>query len=568
MRYYLFSKWLPAVAFWAGFFALSAKAFALTIDFEDLVLDPESQWHGPDPNGTIVYQTDPWPYTYTSGKFTSGGVDFHNNCDADGYWSGWAYSNKTFNPTAYMPGDYNPGDGSNGNTNPVPVGSAGQYHAVSGGDAGGLTGSDAYGICYTFGDTSSTAVTLANPTAIQGAFFSNNNYAYYSMLEGDPPWYGSFAAKQFTAADHDYMRLIITGKDSGGNLVGQPVNFYLADFRDPNDRTDNPRKDNYIVNQWTWIDLAGFGDGVKSVEFDMESSDYDENGILTPTYFVMDNLIMGPKPLWAGSQNNYWSNAANWSSGAVPGSGQNILFTNNSNTNINLDGNQYIANITFDTAAAGSFTFNSGTLTLDAGASITVTGMVTSSQTFDCDLALAGNGFLVNDSVAIGQSLNITGNIYSTASGGKQNLYLGGAGNGLISGSISDGTSGGALSLIKQGQGTWTLSSTLNYTGDTIIEEGLLQITGAASDLHEISGDGALRIGDGVNSATVTVDSIMLHGLYIGPGSKLIVRASSEGPAAGSMDYASVPEPRVLTLLVIGAVGLIIWKARPTVAAL
>ena len=356
----------------AAAIVFSARRKRRYVDFEDLALSPESKWHGPDPNGTVVHQTSPFPYTYTSGKFTSGGVDFHNNCDAAGYWSGWAYSNMTYNPGNYMPGDYNPGDGSNGNPHPVPTGWKSQYNAVSGGDAGGLTGSGAYGVCYTFGDPTSTAITLPNPTSVQGAFFSTNNYQYYSMLEGDPSWLGSFAAKKFTAADQDYLKLIIIGKDSGGEAVGQPVIFYLADFRDPNNRADDQRKDNYIVNQWTWVDLSSFGSGVKSLEFDMESSDYNENGILTPTYFSMDNLAIGPKPLWTGTGDNKWSNAANWSSGSVPGSGQNIIFNNNTPANINLDGNQYIANITFDTASAGSFTLNNNTLTLDAGGSITV----------------------------------------------------------------------------------------------------------------------------------------------------------------------------------------------------
>ncbi|MGA2797661.1 MAG: DUF4465 domain-containing protein, partial [Thermoguttaceae bacterium] len=479
----------------------SVNARAVTVDFEDLALAPESQWHGPDPYGTIVTQTSPWPYTYTSGKFTSGGVDFHNNCDVDGYWSGWAYSNMTYNPADYMPGDYNPGDGSNGNLDPVPTGWTSQYNAVSGSDAGGSAGSSAYGVCYTFGDPSSTAITLPNPTSIQGAFFSANNYEYYSMKEGDPSWMGSFAAKKFTAADQDYLRLIIYGKDSSGNAIGDPVTFYLSDFRDPNNRTDDPRKDNYIVNQWTWVDLSSFGGSVKSLEFDMESSDYDENGILTPTYFLMDNLATGPKHSWTGAANNKWSNAANWSSGEKPGSGQNIILNNNANTNIDLDGNQYVANITIDGASAGAFTLNNNTLKLDAGGSVKVTNTVTTSQTLNCNLALAGNGFLVNDSVAPGQSLNIAGDIKSDALGGVQNLILDGAGKGFISGTVGDGTSGGTLSLTKQGAGVWTLANSTAYSGETTIQEGLLQLNGTVSNLHAISGDGDLGVGDGANPA-------------------------------------------------------------------
>ncbi|MGA2060303.1 MAG: DUF4465 domain-containing protein [Thermoguttaceae bacterium] len=562
MRLHCFSWRIFIISFLVGMAIFLANAEAITVDFEDLALDPESQWHGPDPNGTIVNQTSPWPYTYTSGKFTSGGVDFHNNCDAGGYWSGWAYSNMTYNPADYMPGDYNPGDGSNGNPHPVPTGWTSQYYVVSGSDAGGSAGSGAYGVCYTFGDTSSTAITLPNPTSIQGAFFSSNNYEYYSMLEGDPPGMGSFAAKKFTAAGQDYLRLIIIGKDSSGNVIGDPVPFYLADFRDPNDRTDDPRKDKYIVNQWTWVDLSSFGGSVKSLEFDMESSDYNENGILTPTYFLMDNLATGPKPLWTGAANNKWSNAANWSSGEKPGSGQNIILNNNANTNIDLDGNQYVANITIDGASAGAFTLNNNTLMLDAGGSITVTGAVTTSQTFNCKLALAGNGFLVNDSVGSGQRLNIAGDIKSDALGGVQNLVLGGAGNGVISGTVGDGTSGGSLALTKQGAGVWTLTNNTAYSGDTTIQEGLLQLNGAVSNLHAVSGDGHLGVGDGTNSATLIADSIMVDTLTIDAGAVIVIRPISGGPLAGNFNATAVPEPSAIVLLGIAALGLFIWRMR------
>jgi autotransporter-associated beta strand protein len=565
MSLHRFSCRIIINAFAAGIMMYSAGVRADTVDFEDLGLQTESQWHGPDPDGTVVHQTSPWPYTFTSGKYTSGGIDFHNNCDAAGYWSGWAYSNLTYNPSNYMPGDYNPGDGSNGNLHPVPTGYNSQYNAVSGGDAGGTTGSGTYGVCYTFGDPTSTAITLPTPTSVQGAFFSANNYQYYSMLEGDPSWLGSFAAKKFTAADQDFLKLVITGKDTTGAAVGQPVVFYLADFRDPNNRADDPRKDNYIVNQWTWVDLASFGDGVKSLEFDMESSNYNENGILTPTYFLLDNLATGPKPLWTGAANNNWSNAANWSSGSAPGSGQNIIFNNNTHANINLDGNRHIANIAFDTASAGSFTFNNNTLTLDAGGSITVAGAVTNSQTFNCKLALTGNGILVNDSVTPGQNLSITGDISSTAPGGVQNLILGGAGNGQISGTVGDGVDGGTLGLIKQGSGVWTLSNNAAYNGETIIEDGLLQLNGAVSNLHAISGDGNLGVGDGLNPATLTADSINISTVTLGVGARIVINPLPGGPQAGSPTLTPVPEPSTLALLCLSMIGLGIWKVRTAI---
>ena len=164
----------------------------------------------------------------------------------------------------------------------------------------------------------------------------------------------------------------------------------------------------------------------------------------------------------------------------------------------------------------------------------TVTDAVTTSQTFNCKLALAGNGFLVNDSVAPGQSLNIAGDIKSEALGGVQNLDFRRRRQRIISGTVGDGTSGGTLSLTKQGAGLWTLANNTAYSGDTIIEEGLLQLNGAVSNLHAISGDGNLGVGDGVNSAMLIADSIMVNTLTIATGSEVVIRPISGGPMAGS----------------------------------
>ena len=137
---------------------------------------------------------------------------------------------------------------------------------------------------------------------------------------------------------------------------------------------------------------------------------------------------------------------------------------------------------------------------------------------------MVGNGILVNDSIASGQRLSITGDINSAAPGGVQNLILGGAGNGLISGTLGDGVTGGSLSLVKQGSGVWTLSNNTAYSGDTIIEDGLLQFNGPVSNLHAISGNGNLGVGDDVNAATLTADSININilTLGVGPGLSLI----------------------------------------------
>jgi hypothetical protein len=292
MRCKWFFRQLSGTAFFLSVIWFSAGSQAATIDFEDLLLSPQSQWYGPDPSGQLVHQTFPYEDDMRAGKFTSGGADFNNVFSEMYYsWVGWAYSNLTYDPGDYVPGDYNPGDGSNGNLNPVPTGWTSQYYAVPGGDAGGSSSSGNYALAYMGWDTGPT-VNFSAPVLPVGAYFTNNNFAYYSMLEGDPP--GGFA-KKFSAEDEDFLKLTITGKDADGAEVGSLV-FYLADFRDPLDRTDNPRTDNYIIDQWTWVDLSTLGGNVKRLEFALSSSDSGLYGINTPTYFAMDNLIVNVVP--------------------------------------------------------------------------------------------------------------------------------------------------------------------------------------------------------------------------------------------------------------------------------
>jgi autotransporter-associated beta strand protein len=297
------------------------------------------------------------------------------------------------------------------------------------------------------------------------------------------------------------------------------------------------------------------------LDFKLNSFDDKPYGMNTPAYFAMDNLATGAKPLWTGAGNNKWSNTANWSSGEAPGSGQNIIFSNNTNPIIDLDGNRYIANMTFDTTA-GAFTFNNNTLTPDAGGSIVVASSVTASQTFNCNLDIVGNLSLVNDSVASGQKLNVAGNIQSQASVGVQNLILGGAGNGNISGMIEDGAAGGTLGLIKQGAGVWTLTNDLDYAGVTLIQAGLLQLNGAASNLGDLSGNGRIGVGNGVNAATLSADSIAVNTLTIAAGAKIVIRPIPGGPLASNGNVEPVPEPHSLALFIMAALGLFMALSR------
>ena len=211
--------------------------------FEDLTLPPESYWNGSD----------------GSGGFHSGSAYFKNNYNATwGAWDGFSYSNITDTTTS---------------------GVAGQYNAITGTGQGG---SASYAICYV-GWAELPTVTLDTPSMVGGLYVTNNNYAYYSMLNGDA------FAKKFggdSGNDPDWFLLTITGKDSNSDVTGT-IEFYLADFRFEDNSHD------YIVNTWQFVDLASLG-VAKGLEFSLSSRDVGAWGMMnTPAYFAIDTIVRG-----------------------------------------------------------------------------------------------------------------------------------------------------------------------------------------------------------------------------------------------------------------------------------
>jgi hypothetical protein len=239
----------------------------LAVDYENLTLSSGSHWNGADDtydNGEGQYNT-----------FQSGGAVFNNYheyyyeptfyCDID-YWEGCAYSNQS-------------DIGS--------LGFIGQFTAMGSGVSGknGAGGSANYALANPAWTITPTA-TLDSPGLVSGAYFTNTAYAYGSMLSGD-----SFA-KKFGGAngnDPDWFKLTITGKDAT-DAVTNAVDFYLADFRSANNAQD------YIIHDWTFVDLTSLGSTVKSLEFGLSSSDSGQYGMNTPAYFAMDHLTLVPEP--------------------------------------------------------------------------------------------------------------------------------------------------------------------------------------------------------------------------------------------------------------------------------
>lgn len=114
---------------------------------------------------------------------------------------------------------------------------------------------------------------------VKGAYFTNSTYAALAMRDG----YNQ--ARKFggdSGEEPDWFLLTITGYDAYGKVTGT-VDFYLADYRFEDSNED------YIVEDWQWVDLTPLG-YVNKIGFSMTSSDNGDWGMNTPSYFCMDGL--------------------------------------------------------------------------------------------------------------------------------------------------------------------------------------------------------------------------------------------------------------------------------------
>jgi len=106
---------------------------------------------------------------------------------------------------------------------------------------------------------------------------TNSTYAALSMKNGDQ------IAKKFNANDKDFLKVWIRGYAAG--KVKDSIEVYLANFQSSNNA------EHYIQKTWKKVDLSKLNP-VDSVNFRMESSDKNSLGILTPSFFAIDNIII------------------------------------------------------------------------------------------------------------------------------------------------------------------------------------------------------------------------------------------------------------------------------------
>jgi len=229
------------------------KVSTVTIDFEDVTLNPEGYWNGSDLSGAPVSE-EFWgePITNYYGFFKSGIAIFNNKYIEEWFsWSGFACSSLTDKTT---PGYIN------------------QYSVYGN---SGADGSKQFAVAcndVTTGEASDFQFQDGMEKTIQSIMVNNSTYVYLTLKEGNPP------AKAFEAGD--WFKITFTGYNAQGAKTGERE-FYLADFQNGK---------SYICSDWTKVELSSLGK-VNKIEILLSSSDTGDWGMNTPAYVCIDNLV-------------------------------------------------------------------------------------------------------------------------------------------------------------------------------------------------------------------------------------------------------------------------------------
>lgn len=222
---------------------------AVTATFENLYLDSESFWAGPDTKGTLVagmYGSD------LNGSFVSGSYQFSNSYNTSyGSWSGFAYSNRTATDFNTITPD--------------------QYNSVVG---HGYDNSGNFAVAFNSGEIKVLNSPLTGDS-IRGLYITNSAYAANTILYAKEEDYAHKFGKG------DWMKVTFTGYHADGTEA--KVDYYLADYRSAKEA------DHYCLDTWQWVDLRPLGE-VTSISFSLDGSDSGQWGLNTPAYFCLDNF--------------------------------------------------------------------------------------------------------------------------------------------------------------------------------------------------------------------------------------------------------------------------------------
>ena len=124
---------------------------------------------------------------------------------------------------------------------------------------------------------------------IQYMYVCNSAYTYGVIIHGnywddgeDDGWTGS---AQSLVTSKGWFKVLAYGYKADGSATngGNPVEFYLADYR------DNSSTATQAIEKWTKWDLSALG-SVARIKFNFVGSDNSQYGLNTPAYVCIDDI--------------------------------------------------------------------------------------------------------------------------------------------------------------------------------------------------------------------------------------------------------------------------------------
>lgn len=312
------------------------------------------------------------------------------------------------------------------------------------------------------------------------------------------------------------------------------------------------------VDRWGSITVEGDGGHVFNARLDLWSSLSAVNNGTNPVTFNGD--IVGQARLTANrgvggelrlsgtgqfiiNGNGYYQRATTITGGVTVDLNGGLYADGNcaDDAVIRVDGGSTLRLGTYWDTALGDLPSEAGRVVIDNGR---IVCMQTSNAIRGFTIG-PGGATIEADSGASLRMVEISGDPGTqVVSDDGADLTLGGAGNGRFRKSL-----GGSGGLVKTGSGSWSLGVTNSYTGQTIVDEGLLTVdatTGTGDTIvhtgGELNGAGDVLgdlISDGIVSPGASAGTLNVAGSYTQNGSG-VLQIELQAATAGSFDVLVV----------------------------
>lgn len=148
-----------------------------------------------------------------------------------------------------------------------------EYNCVSG---SGVSGSAQFAVAYA-DNLYPCRVYMSDSvagTSITGCYINNTAYVA-EAAKGNDSYEGAFVAG-------DWFMLTATARKADGTT--KKDSLFLIDCR------SSIASEHHYISEWTWFDFSDLGNDVKYIDFTVSGTHTNDYGLLTPTYFCMDDF--------------------------------------------------------------------------------------------------------------------------------------------------------------------------------------------------------------------------------------------------------------------------------------